>query len=352
MKNKTNFSNIKDFINHFLAGLDSRQKEVIKFRYGLNGQEELTLQAIGDKHEITRERVRQIEASAISFLKTIKGEPYLNTFINTSLNFLEKAGGVAKEDTFLSEIQKSLKNPGAPEEFVNPAVFLLEISGKAMRYRDAYSRDFHNFWYLDKDSKKIAQTFINKLISEVTKKKNAILAQKNFSEIFQTIANSLKLEKFKAENYFAVSKLFTTSPFGEKGLISWPEINPRTARDWAYLVLKRENKPMHFSELSKSIGSLRKLKRTNLQTVHNELIKDNRFVLVGRGMYGLKENGLLPGTAKEVISYILKNNGPMGPKEIISKVKEQRMFKDGTILINLQNRNYFKNLPDGRYFLS
>src|SRR3989344_1399763 len=108
MKNKTNFSNIKDFINHFLAGLDSRQKEVIKFRYGLNGHEELTLQAIGDKHEITRERVRQIEASAISFLKTIKGEPYLNTFINTSLNFLEKAGGVAKEDTFLSEIQKSL----------------------------------------------------------------------------------------------------------------------------------------------------------------------------------------------------------------------------------------------------
>ena len=39
--------------------------------------------------------------------------------------------------------------------------------------------------------------------------------------------------------------------FDEVGLISWAEVKPKGVRDKAYLVLKKENKPKHFTEIAK-----------------------------------------------------------------------------------------------------
>ena len=49
--------------------LDSREKEIIKDRYGLEGRPPLTLKEVGKKHELTRERIRQIETSSIQKLQ-------------------------------------------------------------------------------------------------------------------------------------------------------------------------------------------------------------------------------------------------------------------------------------------
>jgi hypothetical protein len=116
-------------------------------------------------------------------------------------------------------------------------------------------------------------------------------------------------------------------------------------------VTKREGKPLHFTELVTHINRYRKSKITNVQTVHNELIKDNRLVLVGRGTYGLKEFGILPGTAREVIQHFIQKHGPLPAKEVVKLVLAERMFKEGTLLINLQNKDFFKRLGDGRYGL-
>ena len=163
------------------------------------------------------------------------------------------------------------------------------------------------------------------------------------------MATSSKLPREHAANYVKLSKRFVKSPFNDTGLADWSEVNPKTARDWAYLVLKRADRPMHFSEIAKLVGNHRKQKYTNLQTVHNELIKDNRFVLVGRGLYGLREAGLIPGTAREIIAHVLKKEGPLHSREVVNRVREQRVLKEGTILINLQNKKYFECLSDGRY---
>ena len=143
-----------------------------------------------------------------------------------------------------------------------------------------------------------------------------------------------------------------TNQYGETGLSSWSEINPKTARDWAYLVLKKGQKPLHFTEITEHINAVRAHrlnKKTNYQTVHNELIKDERFVLVGRGVYGLEEFGIMAGTAREVMGNILNDHGPLKPKALIQLVLERRMFKENTLLLNLQNRKHFKRLDDGRY---
>ena len=88
------------------------------------------------------------------------------------------------------------------------------------------------------------------------------------------------------------------------------------------------------------------------QTVHNELIKDPRFILVGRGTYALKEWGYQSGTVKEVIGQLLKENGPLTKEEILKKVLETRLVKPNTILINLQNRQYFSRDKNNKYSLT
>ena len=105
---------------------------------------------------------------------------------------------------------------------------------------------------------------------------------------------------------------------------------------------------MHFTEIAKSVTDLRN-KQAHAPTVHNELIKDANFVLVGKGTYTLKEFGVIPGTAREIISHFLKKHGPLKANDVMKMVLKERLFKENTILINLQNRKNFKRMDDGRY---
>ena len=68
-----------------------------------------------------------------------------------------------------------------------------------------------------------------------------------------------------------------------------------------------------------------KMRRTHPQTVNNELIKDPRFVLIGRGLYALSEWGYEPGTVKDVLVQILKDSGKALRKEdVLQLISERR----------------------------
>jgi len=84
--------------------------------------------------------------------------------------------------------------------------------------------------------------------------------------------------------------------------------------------------------------------------VHNELIKDKRFVLVGRGTYALVEWGFRRGTVRDVVEEILRERGvPMKRNELVSEVLKVRDVKASTVVINLNA--FFARTPDGLYFL-
>ena len=162
--------------------------------------------------------------------------------------------------------------------------------------------------------------------------------QKNLSTTDQALAS-----------YISTSKNINSNVFEQYGLAHWPEINPRGMKDKAYLVLKRLNKPLHFMQVASEIekAGLAK-KQAHPQTVHNELIKDSRFVLVGRGTYALTDWGYVPGTIKDVIAKSLsKSPKPLSKEEIVSAVLDQRQVKENTILLNLQNRKLFKKTGEG-----
>jgi DNA-directed RNA polymerase delta subunit len=119
-------------------------------------------------------------------------------------------------------------------------------------------------------------------------------------------------------------------------------------RDYAFLVIRRHGSPIHFKEVAKLITELFK-KKAHVATTHNELIKDPRFVLVGRGLYALAEWGYMSGVVKDVIRKVLEKNGPMTKDEIVDKVLKERYVKENTIMVNLQNPKYFKKNKEGKY---
>ena len=49
--------------------LDARETEIIKLRFGLEGREELTLEEVGKKFQVTRERIRQLEYLALNKMR-------------------------------------------------------------------------------------------------------------------------------------------------------------------------------------------------------------------------------------------------------------------------------------------
>ncbi len=338
-------------INQLLEGLPARERDVLVGRYGLEGSPELTLAELGTKYGITRERVRQIEAFSLAAARKRMAAPEALAFVAFAAGELQRAGGVMRDDRLITALVKAAKEKASSDTFAPAARFVLELSGKIRERRE--DAHFHRYWHLGGDYDKRARDFVRKATAAARSRRNAMIAENSvFTTAVTAAAKPFRLNDAAAEHALAISKQFMRGPLGDFGLAEWPEVNPKTARDWAYLVVKRVGKPMHFTELVAHINRYRKNKITNVQTVHNELIKDERFVLVGRGTYGLREFGILPGTAREVIAHFLKNNGPLPAREIVRLVLGERIFKEGTILISLQNRDYFKRLGDGRYTLA
>jgi DNA-directed RNA polymerase delta subunit len=152
-----------------------------------------------------------------------------------------------------------------------------------------------------------------------------------------------------------ISKRIQSDKEGKLGLIEWPEIKPRGVKDKAFLVFKKHGKPLHFTDVAKLIDKFdynMPNKKTYPQTVHNELIKDARFVLVGRGTYALSEWGFVPGTIKDIITKVLKEkNEPTHKDEVVKKVLAQRLVAKNTVLMNLNNKNHFDKDSDDKYFI-
>ena len=156
------------------------------------------------------------------------------------------------------------------------------------------------------------------------------------------------MESVCVKRWLALSKVLGQNPLGEWGLAKSPNIEARGVRDFAYLAVKRHGSPMHYREVAEAIERLF-VRRAHIATCHNELIKDNRFVLVGRGMYALAEWGYSAGAVKDILRDILLRHGPLSHTDLIERVRKERYVKDNTIMVNLQDRSFFRKLPSGEY---
>ncbi len=341
----------KKITQNILKNLPDRTKTVIsrRFSLGKSGKPE-TLEAIGKSYNITRERVRQIEADGMKRAKKFLESSEVKDEFKKIKSFFEKkmdaAGGVKKEEKLLEEV-------GSNEE-KNYVLFLLSLADNLVKEKE--DDNFYSFWTTNKDlissSKKIALDFVKQL-KETGIPETIKTSYLNYKE------NGGKSNEEAFCSYLEISKDILKTIEGDKiGLKSWPEVNPRTVKDKIKLILKQTEKPLHFKEIADMIfglneslvGRSNRAKKLHPQTVHNELIRNQDFVLVGRGFYALKDWGYNPGQVKDVIHQVLSASEDAMPKEaIIQSVLGQRMVKESTILLNLQNKKFFTRDEDGKY---
>lgn len=341
--------NLSDIIEEMFLVLTNKEKDVIIKRFSLDNKPRKTLESIGQQFSVTRERIRQIEKIALSKLRRTVQTTKLN-FINEIANkTISEHGGVILESKLISEILNSIKS----NDDVDANIIKLALNINATIEIAEKTNLYNPFWRF----KEIDLSTISLIIDmgiKVLKKKGEICSDsKLIIQIRQQLEDKIKDHSDPMiVSCLEVDKRLKRIPEGF-GLMAWRHINPRSIRDKAYIILKKEKNPLHFVEIANKImeaGFDKKVVTT--QAVHNELIRYDQFVLVGRGLYTLKEFGFEKGTVADVIESLLKNKSPMTKQEIIEGVLKQRQVKKGTISLNLQKNPQFVRVGRAIYKLS
>jgi hypothetical protein len=228
--------------------------------------------------------------------------------------------------------------------------FFLMLSNVFKRHRE--DDHFHTRWSVDSEIADRVHDSLRKLYGGLNDEELVPETEmiKKFFDHLKDTAEQYRNEEI-GRRWLSMFKPIAKNPLGEWGKVSSPNVHTRGVKDFAYLVMRRHGSPMHFREVADSISKIFN-KKIHYATCHNELIKDPRFVLVGRGMYALSEWGYKEGTAKDVIMDILKKNGPLSKEDVIKKVNKERYFKTNTILVNLLNTKYFKKNKAGLFTLT
>lgn len=331
----------KQTVKKLLSSLPDRAREVIIHRYGLGKDpERMTLDAIGKIYGITRERVRQIENYALSNIRKsdqYRSEKDVFTEMETLLHSL---GGIMVEDDFLGHVSKdkSLQN----------YVFFLLVVGEPFR-KLKEDDDFRHRWHVNEELAKKVEESLKKLYGNLSN--DDLLPESEMVNKFLEHLSDVS-EKYKNQEivrrWLQLSKTIGRNALGDWGRSHSSNIKTKGMRDYAFLVIRKHGSPIHFKDVAKQI-SIMFNKKAHVATTHNELIKDPRFVLVGRGLYALAEWGYAPGVVRDVIKSVLEKSGPLTKEEVIDKVMKERYVKENTIVVNLQNPKYFKRDKDGKY---
>ncbi len=340
-KNTTAFKS-KQVVKKLLSVLVPRARDVIASRYGLGeNAKRLTLESIGKKYGITRERVRQIENYSLEHIRKSKEHKETLPVFEELYSKIDAMGGMISEGEFLETFAKD-------DSGKNHIHFLLVIGEHFSKEKE--DENFKDRWHIDSELAEKIHTSLKKVYEDLSNED--LVAEADF---IGTFLNEIKdiAEKYKNEEiikrWLSLSKKIGRNSLGEWGRSDSSNINARGMRDYAFLVIRKHGSPIHFRDVAESITKVFS-KKAHVATTHNELIKDARFVLVGRGLYALAEWGYMSGVVRDVIKKVLDKHGPLTKQEIIDKVLKERYVKENTIVVNLQNPKIFKKDKEGQYY--
>ncbi len=378
--------NAVEIIDNIFSELSPRERDILIKRYGLHSEKRETLETIGNHHKLTRERIRQIETYSVKKLRELKKiDEYLSLLKKVIIQLLEEHGGAMEEQYLLDIlIDYSLQSSGSKSknELIHKNYLNFLITQLLYDDFEKVNNSEHFKSYYKLKFKKVEH--LEELIVELYEKLKEINKLHNTEEIIdlflQTEAYLKHKEKintngvvdisgilnfdFFEENHqkinenkvfyslLRLSKKIEQNKFGYWGIHNWKTVKPSTINDKIYLVMQYKKKSMHFVEIADLINEIGfDKKKANPATVHNELILDDKYVLIGRGLYSLAEWGYKKGTVADVIENIMQEAGePLDKNEVIEAVLKQRDVKKSTVVLALLNRDRFKKIGD-KYFL-
>ncbi|MDP3953502.1 MAG: sigma factor-like helix-turn-helix DNA-binding protein [bacterium] len=268
---------IDELVKKALQVEDKRGRDIVVRRFGLKSPETQTLASLGEEYDLTRERIRQIEAATLSLIKErIEKEKQSQAFIQFIETYLKDIANFRRSDLLARDIAilAGVDDDYHPV-FENKLNFLGKVLGRP--YIVDETQHMHTIWHTDPEIYSLAKRLIDKLLQH---------KEHDFELYLQRITEEYDLPESVIVNYLSASKRFGIGPYGHMGADHWLRVNPKTVRDKAYLVLRESGEPMHFAEIARLVNEISEKKKAQA-TVHNELIRDPRFTLTGRGTYSL-----------------------------------------------------------------
>lgn len=333
---------IKNAVTRVLESIDrEREREIIARRFGLNDRKE-TLEQIGELLGITRERVRQLEKAILIRLKMAaeEGIDDITAIERQLVRNLHEMGGAAR----LSELTDRVKDQPSEQDRSHVA-FIAELAPNltVLNENDHYH---HGVAIKERHDEPALKKEVDGIVSTIKTHGEPVTIDQLHEKLNHDHPDQVRALASLSKNLSSLRDLW--------GLNKWPTVNPKNIRDKIFVILQEKGKPMHFSEISEAIkDSDFKRKDVTTQAIHNELIKDKRFVLIGRGIYALSEWGYSKGTVSDIITDILKKEGgPLHRDEIVKRVLKHRQVKETTILLNLQSKSEFKRVAKATYALA
>ncbi len=328
-----------------LQKLKPRSRDILKKRFGLEGGEGKVLDKIGQEFKITRERVRQIELDSFKKLqKAEKGEVF-GDIIFRALEIIESSGGFCEKGFLRERLKKNITQKDR-----NQLMFILNSSSRLSYKKD--NLKISGFWYNEEDKElgpqvSRAHAFVldyvkNSKKSHYPEEISGHLSTTEWKDFFSGERGRKRLDMI-----LRLSNIIENNILGEWGIRSWRNISQRGSREKAYLVLKKYKKPLHFKEITKLINQHWGEKEALPQTVHNELIKDKRFILVGRGTYGLENWDYSGKTVRELIRDFLKKHTQASQEAVVNFVLSRKRVKRSTVLVALSDKGSFKKNGSG-----
>ncbi len=320
-----------------------REKEIISRRFGLTGRKE-TLEQIGEMLSITRERVRQLEKAILIRLQITAEEnqiPELNAAEKLLIRNLTEMGRIARVSALADKIYG--RKATTREQ---TGIFFIATFSKNLTIIDENDKYFASVGIADYGNSLEVRTKVDEIVKLIKANKEPMTLDELDEKLNYEHPDYIKAMA-------SISKLL--AHLNDRwGLAKWPSVNPKNIRDKIYVVLETKKEPMHFSDIAKEIRESNfKRKNVTVQAIHNELIKDARFILIGRGIYALSSWGYKKGTIADIIRLILeKSEKPLTREEIVKQVLHMRKVKETTILLNLQNKKLFKKVDKNLYTLA
>jgi len=344
-----------ELVASLLAQLPDREREVLQKRNALSAFPKHTLEKIGNDFNITRERVRQIEKDGLKKLKSLdyaKLKLPVSDLEKIILDYLNTYGGVMSEDHLID----ILLNQETDEEKNSLDFVLANILGQDIERVRGVS-DHYIIWKLPKTN--LDQVLdVASALHEIIDGHGQPLRVEDLLDKFQSHKHYKTVSEMEAEIDSIIEALLrlrkdlNSNILGQWGKSHWTTIRPKRMTDKAYLIMLRENKPLHFADVAELINQAGfDRKKAHPSTVHNELILDDKYVLVGRGIYALRDWGYQEGTVNDIITQILNEKGPLVKKDLVEEVLKQRLVQKTTITLALMDKNKFARTEDGKYKL-
>ena len=292
----------------------NREREIIVRRFGLYDRRE-TLEQIGELLGITRERVRQLEKTIVNRLKSLTEAgkiPAVNQLEKQIIRQLIDMGRVAKVNDLTDQLlgRKSDQKQRSQVAFISELAENLVVISENDNY-------YQSVGILEYGDEEIIRSRINDIVATIRKHGQPLT--------IEALHEILSLDHPSFIKALASSSKLLANLKGNWGLMKWPAVNPKNIRDKIFVILTEFGSPMHFSEIAKKIkDSAFKRRDVTTQAIHNELIKDPRFVLIGRGIYALETWGFNQGTVADIIVDILKQQSwAVGSNDAQNKIIEQ-----------------------------